>query len=131
MVKRCNQSGIGIDIIEIDRVQKAINRHKRFINKIFTDIEINYFKSKNMKTQSIAGYFAAKEAIGKALGTGIYKGKWKDIEIHKSASGQPSVKLYGDINEYAREHRICDINISISHCHSYAVANAIAYKEEI
>ncbi len=128
MVKECNQSaviGVGVDIIEIDRIQKAISRHKNFISKIFTDDEIEYFSKKNMKAETIAGYFTAKEAVGKALGCGIYKGRWKDIEIKKTELGNPLVELHGEIKEYANSKKYVNIAISISHCKTYAVSNAV------
>ncbi|MCX7905065.1 MAG: holo-ACP synthase, partial [Caloramator sp.] len=61
--------GIGTDIIEIERIKRAIERNRLFINKIYTENEIEYLKNKN--TESYAGYFCAKEAVAKALGTGI------------------------------------------------------------
>ncbi len=118
--------GIGIDIIEISRIDKAVNRHKRFLEKIFTEKEIEYFNQKNMKPETIAGYFAAKEAVGKALGCGVYKGKWRDIEVVKDDMGMPYINLYGQIKEYSKSKQCNDIMISISHCKTYAVANAIA-----
>ena len=66
-----NIFGIGIDIIEIDRIEGVLNRQPRFLEKNFTEDEIKYFKNNNLKSESIAGNFAAKEAISKAIGTGI------------------------------------------------------------
>ena len=62
---------IGVDIVEIDRIKEALTKNERFLNKLFTKNEIEYFKSKNFKVETIAGNFAAKEAISKAIGTGI------------------------------------------------------------
>ncbi|MGL5506687.1 MAG: holo-ACP synthase, partial [Paraclostridium sp.] len=58
---------IGIDIVEIDRIQEAVNKNKRFLEKLFTEKEIKYFESKNFRIETIAGNFAAKEAISKAI----------------------------------------------------------------
>ena len=63
--------GIGTDIIEIDRIENAINNNKRFLEKVFTIKEIEMFKKRNMRSEIVAGNFAAKEAISKALGTGF------------------------------------------------------------
>ncbi len=73
--------GIGTDIIEIKRIKKAIARSPRFIERLFTEQELEYYKKKDMKAQHIAGGFSAKEAVLKALGTGLRGFKWKDIEI--------------------------------------------------
>ncbi len=131
LARKSNSYGIGIDIIEIDRIESSIRKNERFLTKVFTDLEIRYFQSVGMHCQSVAGYFAAKEAVGKALGTGIYKGEWKNIEIAKSDSGEPFVNLYGKIKEYAESIGITELQISISHCKNYAVANAIVIKGDI
>ena len=73
--------GIGIDIIEINRIEKVMNRTSSFIEKSFTNNEIEYFKSKGLKGNVIAGNFAAKEAISKAIGTGFRGFGLKDIEV--------------------------------------------------
>ncbi len=128
MAKKRNQSdimGLGVDIIEINRIEKAVERHKNFLARIFTENEIEYFNKKNMRAETIAGYFAAKEAIGKAMGTGIYEGNWKNIEIIKDDFGKPSAIFYGSTKEYIESKGFNDIIISISHCKTYAVANAV------
>ncbi len=84
---------IGVDIIEIDRIRKAVDKNNRFLEKIFTDREIEYFNSKNFKVESIAGNFAAKEAISKSVGTGIRVFNFKDIEVLRNEMGKPIVKL--------------------------------------
>lgn len=119
--------GVGIDIIEMSRINKAVENRENFVERFFTRGERDYFESKRKgKTQSIAGYFAAKEAISKALGTGLSGFKWKDIEILKSIEGVPQVALKGKAKVIATELGISEIMISISHCKEYAVAQAIA-----
>jgi len=118
--------GIGVDIIEISRVQKAVERSPRFIERIFTQNEIEYFESKNMNMESIAGNFAAKEAIMKTLGTGLRGFKWTDIEITRDTYGKPVVALHNEAKQIAECQGIHQIMISISHCKEYAVANGIA-----
>ena len=81
-----------LDIVEIERVEKALQRNKRFLDKLFTKEEIDYFKSKGLKTETIAGNFSAKEAISKALGTGIRNFNFKEIEILRDKKGKPIVK---------------------------------------
>lgn len=120
--------GNGIDIIEIDRIRKAINSNNRFIDRIFSENEMNYIKSKNNSVNTIAGLFAAKEAVSKALGSGISGFKWTDIEVCSEASGKPSIRLYGKAKELAEKKEISYVHISISHSKDDAVAFAIAEK---
>lgn len=123
-----NILGIGIDIVEINRINKAISRNNKFLGRIFTDLEIEYFKQKNYRVETIAGNFCAKEAIAKALGSGIRGFDFKDIEILRDSLGKPTVKLYNKLYEISKNSQIY---VSISHCKEYATANAfIAKKEE-
>lgn len=118
--------GIGIDIIEIDRIRRAIEKNDKFIDRVFTVNEKKAFEEKNHSPQTIAGYFAAKEAVSKALGTGISNMQWKDIEILKDPSGKPYVRLYNNAENLAYSMSIDKILISISHSRENAVALAIA-----
>ena len=125
-----NVFDIGIDIIEIERIKQAINKNPRFLNKMFTDNEIEYFKLNGFRYESIAGNFAAKEAISKALGTGIRDFKFKDIEILRNELGKPIVKTYNNLNSICIKYNVTDIKVSISHCKDYAVANAVTIVKE-
>ncbi|MBB6218797.1 phosphopantetheine--protein transferase-like protein [Anaerosolibacter carboniphilus] len=122
--------GIGIDIIEIERIVQAINRNNKFLERIFTDKEIAYFKSANGSQSSIAGNFAAKEAVVKAIGTGIRGFKWRDIEVERDSLGKPSIQLYNQARDIVGERGIDEILITISHSRDYAVAQAIAIGKE-
>lgn len=116
---------LGVDIIEIDRIKSAIEKNSRFLDRIFTVNEQAYFRDNKNKYESIAGMYAAKEAVSKVLGTGISGFTWHDIEIGHTAKGQPIVTLTGGAKDIADQLSIKMIKISISHCKSYAVANAI------
>jgi holo-[acyl-carrier-protein] synthase len=118
--------GTGTDIMEIDRVKKAIQRNPRLLDRLFTECEITYFQSRNMNVQHIAGGFCAKEAVVKALGTGVRGFAWRDVEILRGKSGKPMVKLYNKAKEIAADSNISTIFISISHSENYAMAIAIA-----
>jgi len=118
--------GIGVDIIEIERIKKAVEKSDRFVKRLFTENEIEYFKSKNMKAETIAGNFAAKEAIVKALGTGLRGFQWTDIEVLRDEFGKPVVHLQGGAKTVATDRGITEIMLSISHCKEYAVANGVA-----
>lgn len=116
--------GLGNDIIEIERMQKAIERQgQRFLDRIFTPTEQQYCLRHNQAARHFAGRFAAKEAILKGLGTGLRQGiSWLDIEITNDGSGKPFVTLSQALQErFNKPH----IFISISHCQTYATAVAI------
>lgn len=119
----------GVDIIEIDRVKESIEQlGDKFLNRVFTDKEIEYCESrKNQKYQHYAARFTAKEAAFKAVSGQIddkYNVCWKDFEVTNDEQGRPSIKLVG-IDEKSIEN----IDISISHCKKYAVANVtVLYK---
>ncbi|MBS4041624.1 MAG: holo-ACP synthase [Flavobacteriales bacterium] len=118
--------GTGIDIIEIKRIEAAISKGNGFIERIFNESEINSLKEKGFKASSIAGFFAAKEACLKALGTGLRSMKWKDIEICNDGLGKPYIILHNSAREIAYSQNISEILLSISHSREYAVAQAIA-----
>lgn len=122
--------GIGIDIIEIDRIERAILKQEKFLEKLFTDYEIDYYHQKGNKAETIAGLFAAKEAVSKVLGKGISGYTWKDIEINHTDAGQPITILRNGAEELALAMGIDTVLVSISHCKTYAVANAAGVKGE-
>jgi holo-[acyl-carrier protein] synthase len=121
---------IGIDIVEIKRIEDALNKNKRFLDKLFTKEEIKYFESRNFKIETIAGNFAAKEAISKAMGTGIRNFNFTDIEVLRNELGKPIVKTYNNLNKICIDYNVLEIKVSISHSDNYAVSNAIAIVKE-
>ncbi|MPW26583.1 holo-ACP synthase [Alkalibaculum sp. M08DMB] len=121
-----NIFGTGIDIIEIYRIEKVVSKHPKFLDKYFTSIELEYFASKKNNYQNIAGYFAAKEAVSKALGTGFREYRLIDIEIVKNRLNKPEVVLHHNAKKIIIENKINHIYLSISHSKDYAIANAIA-----
>lgn len=115
--------GIGTDIIEIKRIEEAILKNERFLEKVFSEEEIDMFKKRNMKSEVIAGNFSAKEAISKALGTGIRNFSLNEIEILRDELGKPIVKLSSNIEEIiAKNYKI---SVSISHNKTTAISFAI------
>jgi len=117
--------GIGVDIIELDRVRKAVER-EAFIQKVYTAAEIDYCQSRGRSSvQSFAGRFAAKEAILKAFGTGLRNGSMQDIEIVNDELGCPKVHLSGWFKGFAREKSVKKIWVSISHSKDSAVAQCV------
>jgi len=116
--------GIGIDIVEIDRIEKAIDKQARFLNRILTDYERSYYETKGSNAETVAGLFAAKEAVSKVLGKGIAGYTWQDIEISHDTNGKPEITLKNGALEQAKSLGIKNVLVSISHCKTYAVANA-------
>lgn len=117
-------TGIGTDIIEIYRIENAVKRTTSFIDKVFTCKEKDYFKSKNFKAEVMAGNFAAKEAVSKALGTGFRGFGLLDIEILRDEKGKPIVNLSDKICEILSLSNF-KIHVSISHSRENAIAYAI------
>lgn len=118
--------GLGVDIIEIKRILKAIDKNPRFLKRVFTDYELDSVEGKNNYASTLAGYFAAKEAVAKSLGVGIRNMKWRDIEIRKDDYGKPYIKLHNNAEKIAYSKHICEILVSISHSRENAIAQAIA-----
>lgn len=118
-----NFIGIGNDIIEINRIEKAIKK-ENFITRVFTENEIKLFEIKGSRSEFFAGRFAAKEAISKALGTGFRDFSLTDIEILNDHLGKPYVIFKNAIEYFNKKYFI---DISISHCKEYAMAVAIIF----
>jgi holo-[acyl-carrier protein] synthase len=121
--------GIGIDIIEIDRIKNSVDRYgDQFLNKIFTKNEIAYCLNKADKYQHLAARFAAKEAIYKALASGWDKSiGWQNIEIKNELNGLPYAVLNGEIKSFLSGDK--GLRISLTHSRDYVASVAIIYKE--
>lgn len=120
----------GTDIIEIERVKASIeDTDVKFCERVYTEKEIEYCESKKMqKYQHYAARFAAKEAVFKAISKTLnrkYDITWKDIEVLNDETGRPYIKLS---EQFA--NKIEDIDISISHCKKYAIANVVVVERE-
>jgi holo-[acyl-carrier protein] synthase len=121
-------AGVGVDIIDVARIEAAIARHgRRFVERVFTDEEIRYCSSRSHAVQHYAGRFAAKEAVLKVLGTGWGGGiGWTDVEVRAGNSRAPEVRLRGKAREAAESATLGEIRVSISHTSSMAIAVAAA-----
>ncbi|CEP69257.1 Holo-[acyl carrier protein] synthase [Moorella glycerini] len=122
-------ASLGIDIIEIERLERALKRHPRLLARLFTAAEQEYCSSRHRPGASLAARFAAKEAVMKALGVGLGSCSFRDIEISREEGGRPRVVLYGRAGELAREVGAGTIIVSLSHCRAYAAAVALALKD--
>jgi holo-[acyl-carrier protein] synthase len=119
--------GLGIDIIEIDRVKKSIDEYgSQFLDKVYTEAEIYYCNNKFNKYQHFAARFAAKEAVYKAMASGWKEGlRWKDIEIENESTGMPKVKPSGRLRSFLSANK--ELKISISHSDNYVTCVAIIF----
>jgi len=120
--------GTGLDLIEVSRVKKAM-KTERFLTKNFTQREIELFKERKDNAEVVAGNFAAKEAVLKCIGCGIFDMPLIDIEVLRMESGQPYIELHGKAKQIADEKQTDKIHISITHIKEYAAAQAIAERE--
>lgn len=119
--------GIGVDIIEIDRIERAIKKsNTRFIKRVFTQAEETYCLSRPQPFRHFAVRFAAKEAVSKALGTGKNGFRWTDIEVCRDERGRPFIKLLGGGAARAEEKGVSDVAISLSFNRENAIASAVA-----
>jgi len=119
--------GLGVDLCEIERIERAIARHPTFRDRVFTPEEISYCDSKARPAESYAGRFAAREATIKALGG--YRGRrWLDISVTRDPTGAPAIRLDGNAKRRADALGISAVLISFSHERSNAVAFAIAVR---
>jgi len=120
--------GHGIDLVEVQRIRRLVEDHgQRFLDRVFTRSEQEYCASREKRYfEHLAGRFAAKEAVFKVLGTGLSgKMTWTDVEVVKSASGQPQVALSGECERIAKSMGIHQWHLSISHIETHATASAI------
>ena len=120
--------GIGIDLVEVDRVTAAIEKHGEvWLKRIFTDGERVYCDTQHEPAIHYAARFAAKEAAAKALGTGIGKNAaLQDLEVVNEENGAPKLLLHGDAKDFAKEQGIAHVLISLTHTKDHAAANAVA-----
>jgi len=112
---------IGVDIVEISRIEGAVTRWgDRFLKRVYTEKELELCRD---RSNSLAAHFAAKEAAMKALGTGTMK--WRDIETLSDSDGQPLIYLHGKAQKRAGQVGLKGLTISLSHCRDYAIASVI------
>ena len=121
--------GNGVDIVEIERISEIVKKNPRFLERCFTENERALFLEKGMKIETIAAGFAGKEAVSKALGTGIRGFNFVDIEILRDALGKPVVQLLGKARDVAINRQIYRIELSLSHSDHQAIAFAISLSE--
>ena len=114
----------GVDLIEISRIEEVISRHgKHYLERVYTPAELELC---GKRVESLAGRFAAKEAVAKALGCGIGDVSWKEIEILGNEQNAPVLHLYGEAAQKADELGLTSWSVSLSHSQSHAIAVVVA-----
>lgn len=123
-------AGLGVDIVEVERVARACERSARFTQRVFTEGERAYCEAHGHPERHYAARFAAKEAVAKALGTGFRGFGPQDVEVVLNEKGRPGIELHGGAAAVAAEAGIIAVHVSLSHTSGMAVANAVAVTEE-
>ncbi len=120
-------TGTGIDLVEIPRIQHAIERYgQRFLNRVYLGGEQSYCLRKRNSGESFAARFAAKEAAAKALGTGISYGvSWLEFEVVREPSGRPTLRFYGRAAEIAARQGVARAHVSLTHTSDLALASVV------
>ena len=119
--------GLGVDVCEIARMERALKRHPTMRERVFTPEEVAYCDSKARPAESYAGRFAAREAVIKALGG--YRGRgWQDISVGRGPAGAPEIRLSGNAKRRADALGISNVLITFTHERTLAVAVAVAVR---
>lgn len=119
-------TGIGVDIVEVERMAKALENGGALMNRVFTEEEISYCMARRNRFQHFAGRFAAKEAALKALGTGWTQGiRWKDVDVREGDLGKPEINFHGRAREIFEASGARRALVTITHADKYAVALVI------
>jgi holo-[acyl-carrier protein] synthase len=115
---------VGVDLIETERIARALERWgDRFLEHVYTPAELDYCRR---HVPELAVRFAAKEAVSKALGTGLRGVRWREMEVLPDARGKPRVRLHGRAKRRAEELGLEEFAISLSHSRRYAIAFVVA-----
>jgi holo-[acyl-carrier protein] synthase len=122
--------GVGVDIVEVARVERAVRRREEaFQRRVFTQIEWERAGSGPTRGRRLAGRFAAKEAVMKALGGGPGRVGWREIEVTNDLDGRPAARLSGTAAHRAAQAGVVRVHLSLSHSDLYAAALAVAEAE--
>ncbi len=125
-------AGIGVDILEIARMEKVLDRRPNFARRVFTEEERAYCDRMARPGKHYAARFAAREAVLKALGTGFSQGiGFADVSVARNEAGRPEAVLTGRAQEIALEQGVREVALSLSYTHDVAVANAVAMTDEV
>ncbi len=122
--------GVGVDLLPVARMERLATENPTIRETIFTGLELRYCVGKRRTFEHLAARFAAKEAVLKALGTGLgQRMRWTDVEIVVGVLGRPQVRLHGEVAEWSRKRGLAQIDVSLSHTADLALAQAVAVWE--
>ncbi|MFE4259744.1 holo-ACP synthase [Streptomyces sp. NPDC056883] len=122
---------VGVDLVEVDRVRRLLADNPAAEEDIFTGRERAYCAAKRNRLAHLAARFAAKEAVLKALGTGLGPGtRWTDVEVVNTPLGRPRVRLSGGAGDRAAQAGASSVELSLSHSGEYAIAHAVMFLDE-
>jgi holo-[acyl-carrier protein] synthase len=123
--------GHGIDLVEVSRIERMVEKFgDRFLERVFTEIEVAHSRGRKRHAEHLAGRFAAKEAVLKTLGTGWAQGiGWRDVEVDTQPTGRPFLRLAGHAARLAKSNGITEWHLSITHTDGHAMASVIAVGE--
>lgn len=124
-------NGLGVDIVEIDRMRAALKRRPAMKERLFSEEERAYCDARNKPEIHYAMRFAAKEAVLKALGTGFSGMRFRDVEVVRDERGRPIPRLSGRAAEVAEAAGVVEMHLSLSYTHTNAVASAVAITEQM
>lgn len=122
--------GIGIDIVEVDRLKAALARRPRLAERLFTKTELESAGGPGHRLLRLAARFAAKEALLKSFGTGLRGVRWREAEVVSDALGRPSLRLQGQLQSLASRLGVTELHLTMSHSRQYAVAAVVAVGED-
>jgi holo-[acyl-carrier protein] synthase len=122
--------GVGTDIVECLRIGRMVEQHGEvFLRRVYTEREVRHCQARRRATEHFAAFWAAKEAVFKALGTAWRRGlAWTDVEIVQESSGRLWVCLRGAVRDLARRQQVGEVLVSVAHCRAYATGYAIALR---
>jgi holo-[acyl-carrier protein] synthase len=118
--------GIGTDLVELDRFRLALERTPRIVDRLFSDAECAYARLRPDPTERFAARFAAKEAVLKAMGIGLWRCPLREIEVVRAESGQPSIVLHGRAAALADQRGVREWRLTMTHTSRVAQATAVA-----
>ena len=118
---------VGLDVLPVARMARLARENPGIQETIFTSLELRYCLGKRRCIEHLAARFAAKEAVLKALGSGLgQRMRWTDVEIVNGVLGRPMVRLHGEVSAFAEKRGLVDLDVSLSHTSELAVAQALA-----
>lgn len=118
---------VGVDIVGVERVARLLRENAGFEQEVFTAGELAWCSARRQRQRHLAARFAAKEAVLKAIGTGVGKRmRWTDVEVVGDAAERPCVRLHGEVASWAESRGLAALDLSLAHTRAVAVAQAVA-----